>query len=455
MRGAPECQVLFELFASSRGKVLLGRIGNDAGRIVLLREINDAARPQVAQAVEVAAHFVHPKLLKVLGMVQSQGRTFVASEYIPGVSVFEIIAMARKRQRAMIAGAAVRIIIDALKLVAPARAVLNAAGRPAARLLHADCIWVTDYGETLLAEAGVSAQLVFSASNALDTGVDSESQDMLTAAVELFHLASGRLMTGDMVKMAKTHLSAPLAKTLEGVFSWDPTSGFTSAEGFANGLAAMPPVLVGTEATVTEELQRLLADVLEERGRKLALLSSVAGLKDPEGATVVYGPMPSSNDDADGAEEEPTLPFDLPRHARPLRDLKRVVAVEKPLEPEGPARRSKHPAAALAKPTAAAKPSSVFPGQRRTPTRATAPFSEPPAAKKARPSPVPRSAAQRRKATPVRTRPNLVHRFYADQALVERVLLGVLAILLVIATALALARPWRVRALVEHVKTLG
>jgi hypothetical protein len=433
MRGAPECQVLFELFASPRGKVWLGRIdlGIHAGRIVLLRETNDATRPQLAQAVDAAKHFVHPKLLKVLGVVSDQSRSFVASEYIPGVSLFELIAMARKRQRAMVAGAAVRVIIDALKLVPQARAVLNAAGRPAARLLHADCIWVTDYGETLLSEAGVSAQLIASASSAQDLGVDSESQDMLTASVELFHLASGRLMTGDMCKSAKTHLSAPLAKVLEGVFSWDPTNGFAHAEALAAGLAAMPPVLVGTEATVAEELRHLMADVLDERRRKLALLRGSSGLSDPEGATRVYGPVPGSEDDD---SEEATLAFDRAPLAPSMRELKRVVAVEKPLEPESPApvHRSSTPA----------KPAGVFPEQ---------PFGELPAVRKRQPRRrEPASTGQRLKLA----RARLLRRFYAQRATLERVLLGVLVLLIVVASVLVLTQPSRLHALVERVKSL-
>jgi hypothetical protein len=420
MRGAPECQVLFELFASPRGKVWLGRMGGDAGRIVLLRETNDAGRVELTRAVEVAAHSSHPKLLKVLGVVESQGRRFVASEYIPGASLFEIIAVVRKRQRAMMASSAVRIAIDALRLVAPARALSTAAGRAPGRFLHADCLWVTDYGETLLAEAGVSEHLVASA-NKLDAGSDAESQDLRTAAVELFHLASARLMTGDMVKMAKTHLPAPLARTLEGVFSWDLTSGFTSAEAFAADLAALPTILVGSEATVAEELQLLLADVLEERRRKLAQLSSAAGPRDTEGVTVVYRPPPSRGD-PDGAdqEEEATRPFALPRHGHSLRELKRVVPVEKPLEPERPPR-PPNPVE-VAKPPAATKPSGVSPSKH---------VSLPP---RAAPRTVTPSARQRR----VRE--------------IERVLLGVLAALLIVACALAIARPGRVRSLLESVK---
>lgn len=433
MRGAPECQVLFELFASPRGKVWLGRIdlGSHAGRIVLLRETSDATRPQLAQAVDAAMHFVHPKLLKVLGVFSDQSRSFVASEYIPGVSLFEIIATVRKRQRAMVAGAAVRVIIDALKLVQQARAVLNAAGRPAARLLQADCIWVTDYGETLLSEAGVSAQLIASPSNALELGVDSESQDMLTASVELFHLASGRLMTGDMCKSARTHLSAPLAKVLEGVFSWDPTNGFANAEALAAGLAAMPPVLVGTEATVAEELRHLVADVLDERRRKLALLRGSSGLSDPEGATRVYGPVPGSGDDDDA--EEATLAFDRAPHAPSMRELKRVVAVEKPLEPVSPA-----PAL---KPALASKPGGVFPEQ---------PFGELPASRKWQPRPKPSGAGHRLKVARVR----LLRRFHAQRALLERLLLGVLVVLIVVASVLVLTQPSRLRVLVEHVRAL-
>jgi len=389
MRGAPECQVLFELFASPRGKVWLGRIGSDAGRIVLLRETNEVARTQLAPAVDAAAHFVHPKLLKVLGLVEDQGRTFVASEYIPGVSLFEIIATVRKRQRPMMASGAVRIIIDALRLVTQGRALLNAAGRPAARLLYADCIWVTDYGETLLSEAGVSAHLVASASNTLDTRTDSESQDMLTAAVELFHLASGRLMTGDMAKSAKTHLSAPLAKTLEGVFSWEPRKGFESAEAFAAELASLPPALIATEATIAEELRHLVADVLDERLRKLALLRGGADMPDPEDATRVYGPVPKSGNDE--AEEEATQAYEHAGQAQSMREVKRLVAIEEPLEPHG------------------------------------------------------RAPATSERAVAV---------FLAQWSPLERVLLGVLVILIVIASALVLARPSRLHVLVDHVKAL-
>ena len=264
----------------------------------MLREVPEALRPQVAQAVAAVSGVTHPKLLKVLGMVSDQSRSYVASEYIPGVSLFELIATTRARSNAMATAAAVRVIIDALRLVSEARALLQRTAKPAGRLLHADCIWIADCGEALLAEAGVSAFLAAGSSSE----VDSEAQDMLTGAVELFHLASARLITGDVCASAKIHLSAPLSKVLESVFQGDPGAGFESAQGFAGALSAMPPVLVGNEALVAMELERLIADSLDARRRKLASFhDGASSALDIDGPTHFFGAVTGKGDEADEA----------------------------------------------------------------------------------------------------------------------------------------------------------
>ena len=293
-----------ELFSSPLGKVSLGRLstGNEAGRVVTLRELTPAALPRVARAVEAASGVTHPKLLKVLGLVSDGTRSYVASEYLPGVSLFELIAVTRARRRPMAVSAAVRLIIDALRLVKEAHVLLSATANGPPRLLRAECIWVAEFGDTLLAEAGVSAHLLESAAaGSAEPGQGAEARDMLTAAVELFHLASARLMNGDMCASAKLHLPAPLARVLEDVFAWDPSCGFDSAEGLADALSAMPRTLVGTESLVADEVRRLTGDLLDERRRKLAAPRSGSSTPDTEGATRVYRELLEPSEEAEEA----------------------------------------------------------------------------------------------------------------------------------------------------------
>jgi len=318
-----ECQVLFELFGSPRGKVSLGRVstGSEAGRVVMLREIKEGALPQVTPAFELAKSLAHPRLLKLLGVVSDRTHNYVASEYVPGLSLFELVARARARQQGLEVAAAVRIMIDALRAIVSARGLLAESGARPIRLLNTDCIWLVDYGETLLSEVGVSAALLAGAGpRAPEAASDVEARDMMTAAVELYQLATGRLMSGDLSRAAKLHLPAPLAKVLE-TFAWMPSTDTGGVAELANALSALPSVLVGSEELVATELQRLGGDLLAERRRKLAAFHSGAGA-DTEGATRVFVAVPSSEEEA---AEEATLA--VPGYRRPVPMMLAVPAV--------------------------------------------------------------------------------------------------------------------------------
>ncbi|HEY3256052.1 MAG TPA: hypothetical protein VGJ91_18965, partial [Polyangiaceae bacterium] len=275
----PECQVLFELFASPRGRVSLGRLstGKEAGRIVVLREIPERALQQVTPAFELAKALTHPSLLKLLGVVSDRTHSYLASEYVPGISLFELVARVRARQQGMELGAAVRVMIDALRAVVSARSLLSAAGAQPVRLLNSDCVWLVDYGETLLSEVGVSAALLGGPQKAPETARDVEARDLMTAAVELYQLASGRLMSGDLSRAAKLHLPAPLARVIEEAFTWEPSTDLDGMSNMADALAGLPAKLVGSEALVASELQRLSGDLLAERRRKLGTFHDGSG----------------------------------------------------------------------------------------------------------------------------------------------------------------------------------
>jgi hypothetical protein len=313
----PECQVLFELFGSPRGKVSLGRLstGNEAGRIVMLRELREAALQQLTPAFELAKGLSHPCLLKLLGVVSDRSHCYIASEYVPGISLFELVARARARQQGMEVAAAVHVMVDALRAVVSARSLLHEAGAQPVRLLNSDCVWLVDYGETLLSEVGVSTALLGGVTERTPaTESDVQARDMMTAAVELYQLASGRLMAGDLSRAAKLHLPVRLAQVLEDAFTWEPSSGVDGLDELANALAGLPAALVGSEELVASELQRLSGDLLAERRRKLAAFHSGAGT-DPEGATRVFVALPAAEEEA---AEEDTLAVPGFRRAVPF-----------------------------------------------------------------------------------------------------------------------------------------
>ncbi|HET9933606.1 MAG TPA: hypothetical protein VFQ35_23030, partial [Polyangiaceae bacterium] len=218
--GSPECEVLFELFSAPRGRVLLGRLnsGRETGRVVRLRAVDAAALPLASEAVAATRDhdFSCPELLKLLDVAEDGAQSYIASEYIPGISLLELTARAR-RQGGMDPAAAVNIALNALRRLDQAAALLAAAGRPRPRLFYADCIWIADYGETLLAEPGVSAYLSGnSAPEAQEVGNEAERHDARAIAVELYQLVSGKLLVGDLAS-ALGNLPAPLARVLTGL----------------------------------------------------------------------------------------------------------------------------------------------------------------------------------------------------------------------------------------------
>src|SRR5689334_12716124 len=83
----PPCSLMLKLFEGQRGPMHLGRLtkGEDAGRFVLLRELAAHEVQGAASEIDLARSIAHPKLLKLLGCVRSEGHTYLASEYVPGV----------------------------------------------------------------------------------------------------------------------------------------------------------------------------------------------------------------------------------------------------------------------------------------------------------------------------------------------------------------------------------
>ena len=299
----PACEVLFELFSAPRGKVLLGRVatGREAGRVVRLRLVGDSVPLRLNDIVGKASTLTHPDIVKLLGIVCDGSHYYLASEYLPGISLFELIARARARQQGFELAAAVHVTYTALRLVEQAAALLDALSLPRRRLFYTDSIWIAEFGETLLAEPGLASEL--GARGDDESGVRAVQGDIVTAAVELYHLATGKLLTHDLTAAVEQALPDPLAHTLTEVFSWSDTEAADTVSSFARALGRLPAELRGDDAGVARALRLLAADVLSEREEKLAEYRPDMGPA-IDGPTRVYA-LP----DPDAAPDEPTVVF--------------------------------------------------------------------------------------------------------------------------------------------------
>jgi hypothetical protein len=297
----PACEVLFELFSAPRGKVLLGRVttGRESGRVVRLRLIGDSVPLQLNDSVGKASTLTHPEIVKLLGIVFDGDHYYLASEHLPGVSLFELIARARARQQGFELAAAVHVTLTALHLVEQAAALLGASGLPRTRLFHTDSISIAEFGETLLAEPGLAAHL--GARGDHESGLHAVQGDIITAAVELYHLATGKLLAGDLAAAVERALPDPLAHTLTEVFRWSDTEASDTVSSFARALSRLPAELRADDARVAKALRVLAGDILSEREEKLAAYRPGMGLT-IDGPTRMYSIL-----EPDLAPDEPTV----------------------------------------------------------------------------------------------------------------------------------------------------
>lgn len=280
------CEVLFDLLTAARGRLVAGRLlkGTDVGRFVTLREISKPRRGLDA-AVDVARSLAHPRIVKVLGIVQGESQSYVASEYVPGAALSELSAAVRHENAPLDPAVAVHVISEALQGVALSQRMLKEnAGVSYTRSFHADTVWLAEYGDVLVTEVGLAPFL--SEAFPARTEAEAASVDVLTGAVELFQLLTGRIMTEEMVASLVDHVPLPVAKVLSRALS--APESFGGPEGLANALAELPPAFRADAELVSDELVRVLRPALERRRRTLSALQQAASRGDDEESTQFF-----------------------------------------------------------------------------------------------------------------------------------------------------------------------
>lgn len=275
--GDPQCDVLFELFNGSLGSVHFGRLlkGHDAGRLVTLRRLQQKPSAALAQAVDLARSIAHPKLAKVLGLVSEGDTTYLASEQISGITLFELGRAACNRQSPVEPSVAVRIVFDTLVAASAAQQLLEGtAGARAARCIFPECTWIADYGETFLSEVFVAPLLgrASSTTGMSTTATSTAAADVQAAALELVRMACAGLSPDDPLSTDLSSLPDELQDVLVRALGPGSLVGYRSLDEFADALAEMDESLVATEGQVAHEVQRLMGNLLTVRRQKLDML---------------------------------------------------------------------------------------------------------------------------------------------------------------------------------------
>ena len=272
----PQSDVLFEMFNGALGGIHLGRLlkGHDAGRLVTLRKLRGAISTELAVATDLARSIAHPKLVKVLGMVSEPDATYLASEHIFGVTLFELGRTASNRQLAVLPNVAVRIVLDALLAADAAQRLLTETlGSHPVRIIDPECVWIADFGETFVAEVLLAPLLAqASKSTTWHAELDVGAADVRVAALELVRMTCAGLSADDPLHTDLSALPDELQAVLTQALGHGSMVGYADPRAFSDALLDLDESLVATEEQVGQELRRLMGTVLNVRRQKLDML---------------------------------------------------------------------------------------------------------------------------------------------------------------------------------------
>ena len=273
----PQCDVLFEMFSGELGSVHLGRLlkGHDAGRLVTLRKLSEAPSSDLASSANLARIIAHPRLVKVLGLVRQNDATYLASEYIPGATLFELGRAVTARQAPVATAVAVRIMLDALRATQAAQSLLaEAIGLRSLRCLYPESTWIADFGETFVSEVLVAPVLAQARTESVVTAGPAPAirADVCAAACELMRLACGGLDAEDPLATDVSSLPEELQRVLACAVGHEHVQGYSSLEELIVALEGLGDELIADEGQVAAELRQVMATTLDVRRQKLEML---------------------------------------------------------------------------------------------------------------------------------------------------------------------------------------
>lgn len=299
---------MLELQTFTIGRLRLGRglSGADVGRLVLLRSFPEVSEAEIQAAIRTATPIAGPRLIKVLGGARVSGEAAVASEYVEGLALVELLAATADHGFPMSPAVALRIVQDALAAVRDARRLFESTNAgPIPRLLFEETIWIAEFGEALLTESGVIGSLLRSPGLRATRGATAQltpeelagsppspESDVFAAGALLWHLLAGRaLFEGvtatelerqirdraiprlDTIERLGLPVPAPVVEIVERALRRDPAQRFPTVEDMGKALSNLPSGWIATERQVREALTQVGSALLDARRSRLLLSS--------------------------------------------------------------------------------------------------------------------------------------------------------------------------------------
>jgi len=242
---------------------------------VTLRRLPAAPWPELSAAVDLARSVAHPKLAKTLGVQRAGDTWYLASEYIAGVTLFELGQVLVSRGERLDAHVAVKVTLDMLDAAIAARELLLVtANARSVRCIHRESVWVADFGETFLSEVSVSTILSEAGgAGGPDTADSPESRDIRSAGLLLLELAGGSSVPSALEDPTIPDALRRIAARASGLRNALP---YPSLRAFADALLELGPSAGASHDEVSAELHRLMGSLLETRRQKLAMTERVS-----------------------------------------------------------------------------------------------------------------------------------------------------------------------------------
>ena len=275
--------VIARLTGDADEAVFLARVGDE--RLVALEQLHPhgpAEQRRVLELVpEVAllSQLEHPHVLRVLEMGASADRPYLVSEYVEGITLARLLALAAGQERSLPVPAVVRVMLDALAGLHAVHQLADEAGRAVGfvhRGVSPHAILVGLDGTARVAVVGLSHRSSYLAPEQVRGESLDRRADVFAAGVVMWECVAGRRLFGgtSQAKILAQVLGAPIPR-LDQVA---PVPGGLAAV-CARTLERDVTWRYGSAAELAEALEGWALDhgLVGERGQVAALVDEVAG----------------------------------------------------------------------------------------------------------------------------------------------------------------------------------
>lgn len=262
----PKYEVVESISAGCLGSLTLARAQGlrNASRLVTLRELPAGVEQQLVKAVDVATSIGHPRLITTIGLARLESGAYLVSEYVEGIPLLELTALFEAAEASLTPDVALRLTLDALRIVTGVRKELARSGEQyRRRCLYPDTVWISAAAELMLAEVPLAAELArllpetpkrdWIAPEERD-GRSDERSDVFAAGALLYELLCGQARPLEDASLADGGRNGPLAKPLLDIVTRalqpNPEQRFANAQAMTNALLTLPEHWIATSADV-------------------------------------------------------------------------------------------------------------------------------------------------------------------------------------------------------------